>query len=138
LVLDDGGRAATDIAGVTDNDCVTRSIAIGTGLPYADVYPMVEAARQALGEGGNAADAGAYSKVTTKLLVQDRDWKVYDVGPSARLTLEDLSRPLSRHAALVVEVEDHVTAVVNGEVHDLATFGANGYARTEPVKNVFG
>jgi hypothetical protein len=142
LVLDDGGRAAADIAGVTDGDCVTRSIAIGTGLPYADVHAMVNATSRELGQGDNAAESGAYPMVTAKLLAHDRDWRVYELGPSARLTIEDLSGPLSRHAALVVEVEAqgtyHVTAVVNREVHDLATFGSNGYARTERVKNVFG
>ena len=48
-VKDDGGRAAAGYVGNT-GDCVTRSIAIATGLPYKEVY-------DALAEGmpGNAS-----------------------------------------------------------------------------------
>ena len=82
---------------------------------------------------------------------RDHGWQAHDLGPSARLTLEDLSRPLSQHSVLAVEIEsyglvvqglyagtNHLTAIVNGRVHDLSRMGANGYARTERVKNVFG
>ena len=37
VVIDDGGRAAAGFRGEA-GDCVTRSIAIATGLPYRQVY----------------------------------------------------------------------------------------------------
>ena len=42
FVFDDGGRAAADYKGTT-GDCVTRAVAIATGLPYQEVYDAVNA-----------------------------------------------------------------------------------------------
>ena len=109
-----------------------------------------EAARVLEQRTDDAAEAGPHLLVAPKLLVADRGWQAHDLGSSARLTLEDLSRPLSQHSVLLVEIgfygpvvqglytTNHLTAIVNGRVHDLSRMGANGYARTERVKNVFG
>ncbi len=42
-VYDDGGRYAAGYRPYDVGDCVTRSIAIGTGLPYSTVVDMVNA-----------------------------------------------------------------------------------------------
>jgi hypothetical protein len=152
LVPDDGGRKAAGFDGVTDRDCVTRAIAIGTGLPYEKVHDMVNEAAWELGQkADDPAETGADGRVAPKILVRGRGWRHFDLSRSARLTLEDLRPPLSEHSVLVVETEldltvkeaalwgtYHLTAVVNGEVHDLPSMGAAGYARTDRVKNVFG
>jgi hypothetical protein len=41
--FDDGGRAAADYKGKT-GDCVVRSMAIATGLPYQQIYDLVNGA----------------------------------------------------------------------------------------------
>ena len=40
FVHDDGGRAAAGFKGEA-RDCVTRAIAIATGLPYREVYDTI-------------------------------------------------------------------------------------------------
>lgn len=151
----DGGRAAAGfVPAASDRDCVTRAITHGTGLPYDVVHDMVNEAAWTLGQkADDPAEAWAHWLVAAKLLVGDRHWQSCDLGPSAQLTLEDLSLPLSQHSILVVETEFypqtpvqgiltgtyHLTAILNGEVHDIPSMGANGYAlTTHRVKNVFG
>ena len=158
-VGDDGGRAAAGYGAPSNRDCVTRSIAIGTGLPYSKVHDMVNGAAWAPPIGqtdDDPAEAGAHPSVAPKILVEDRGWRDYgpsELGYNARLTLEDLRFPLSEHAVLVVEAEldppplderaqlwptYHLTAVVGGEVHDLPGMATKGYAHTVRVKLVFG
>ena len=43
LQFDDGGRSAAGYKGKT-GDCVVRSIAIATGLPYQQIYDLVNGA----------------------------------------------------------------------------------------------
>jgi hypothetical protein len=150
----DGGRAEAGFdPAKSDKDCVTRAIAHGTGLPYSVVHDMVNEAAWAppIGQkADNPAETGAHFVVASKLLAAERHWQSYDfAATNAHLTIEDLSVPLSQHSVLVVETEfydetapgrtDHLTAVVNREVHDIASMGANGYAHTtHRVKTVFG
>lgn len=71
LIPDDGGREDAGFVGVTNMDCVTRSIAIATGRPYDQVLGMVNEANGELGgPAGNAADTGAYGLVTAKLMYE--------------------------------------------------------------------
>lgn len=90
--------------------------------------------------------------MVTARVLNPRGWQPYDLGPNARLTLEDLRVPLSKHSVLIVELIldsvvdencqgwglDHVTTVINGVVHDIPSMGTGGLAHTHRVKNVFG
>jgi hypothetical protein len=151
----DGGRAETNFdPPKSDRDCVTRAITHGTGLPYDVVHDMVNNAAWGLGQkAANPAETGAHFVAAPKILVGDLGWQSCDVSPSALLTVEDLSEPLSKHSVLVVEVElypptpvqgivtgtYHLTAILDRVVHDIASMGANGYAHaSHRVKNVFG
>lgn len=149
LVISDGGRAeARFVPAVSDKDCFTRALAQGLPLPYAQAHAMVDTLAR---EYGTTAETGAHFVVTARVLTA-RGWQSYDLGPNARLTLEDLRVPLSKHSVLIVELIldsvvdenhragglDHVTTVIDGVVHDIPSMGAGGLAHTHRVKNVFG
>jgi hypothetical protein len=57
-VYDDGGRAVAGFKGKT-GDCVTRAVAIASGLPYAEVYDR-------LAEGNKGQRQSKHSRRKTK------------------------------------------------------------------------
>lgn len=67
FIWNDGGRAACGYVGLT-GDCVTRSIAIATGLVYRDVYQALSKAS------GTTARQGMSSSVSSDFL-RRRGWK---------------------------------------------------------------
>ena len=76
--FNDGGRKAAGYKGNT-GDCVVRSFAIATGLPYQQIYDAVNSA--ALSErtgkrkrGRSNARTGVY-KTTIKRLMESLGWK---------------------------------------------------------------
>ena len=123
-VFDDGGRAAAGRKGHA-GDCVCRSIAIATGLPYAEIYA-------ALAEGNGSQRA---TKRTSKRarsarngVFTSRKWfKDYmrslgftwtptmQIGSGCKVHLHDGELPRGR---LVVALSRHYTAVIDGVIHD--------------------
>lgn len=130
----DGGRAEAGYASKTDKDCVTRAISIATRRPYNEIHETVDTVGAEDGVQG-AAEAGVQLLATAKLLIRDLRWKPVDAHRDARLTLEDLEKQLAEHRVLIAEVEfsetqdtsegrtcrviSHVTAIVDGVVHDI-------------------
>ncbi len=120
-VLNDGGRKDAGFSGYT-GDCVTRSIAIATGLPYQQVYDAINAA--ATGErtgkrkrGKSSARTGVY-KATTRRYMESLGWKwtpTMGIGTGCKVHLHDGELPMGR---LVVAVSRHLTAVIGGVIHD--------------------
>lgn len=125
LIHCDGGRKAAGFDDVTDKDCVTRSIAIGTGLPYSDVDDMVGSTAELIGV--PRTEAGVNLDVATKLLVE-LGWQTVPVR-NARLTREGLHAAISEHPVIIVQTDviteegvmpiGHLTVAVSGAVHDL-------------------
>lgn len=119
----DGGRAAAGFKG-NAGDCVTRAVAIATGLPYIDVY-------NALGEGSRAQRKTKRSKVKSSArngVNTNRKWfKDYmtalgwewiptmTIGSGCRVHLDSNELPPGR---LIVAIAKHYTAVVDGVLHD--------------------
>lgn len=123
-VYNDGGRAASGYRG-SAGDCVCRSIAIVSGLPYQEVYSR-------LAEGTGAQRA---SKRTAKRARSARDgintkrkwfrdymrslgfrWvPTMRIGQGCRTHLADGELPSGR---LIVVLSKHYTAVLDGVVHD--------------------
>jgi hypothetical protein len=135
-VYDDGGRAAAGYKGGA-GDCVARSVAIASGLPYAEVY-----ARLAKGEGSQRASKKTRGKkrVATArdgISVTRKWFKDYMIGlgfvwvPTMRIGsgckvhLDAEELPAGR---LVVAVSKHYTAVIDGVIHD--TFNPSERAAT--------
>lgn len=120
FVVDDGGRAAAGFRGET-SDCVTRAIAIATGLPYGMVYDAVNAAavreRPRQGRSRSRARTGV-SKATTRRLMLSLAWvwtPTMAIGSGCRVHVRADELPAGR---LVLQLSRHVAAVVDGVLHD--------------------
>lgn len=108
-IFDDGGRAAAGYRGWT-RDCTVRAIAIATGRPYAQVYDDL------LGSGGGRRGV---SSLRTRRYLADMGWwwaPTMRVGTGCRVHLRAEELPPGR---LIVRVSHHLTAVIEGIVHDL-------------------
>jgi hypothetical protein len=123
-VYDDGGRAASGFQGLA-GDCVCRSIAIASGVPYKEVYREL-----AMGSGTQrkSSRTGYRSRTAREGIDTGRKWfKDYmrglgfrwvptmTVGSGCKVHLTDGELPMGR---LVVSVSRHYTAVINGVIHD--------------------
>lgn len=121
FVFDDGGRKAAGYKGKS-GDCVTRSVAIATGLPYQQVYDSVNklAKRERLGtrkRGKSNARDGVY-KGTTRKLLESLGWQwtpTMEIGSGCQVHLRAGELPAGR---LIVSVSGHLTAVLDGVIHD--------------------
>jgi hypothetical protein len=124
VVINDGGRAAAGYSG-TSGDCVARSIAIVTGLPYSVVYD-----RLAVGTGTQRKSKRSTPRGFTaaKGINVRRKWfKDYmrelgfvwtptmGIGTGCKVHLADGELPMGR---LVVAVSRHYTAVIDGVIFD--------------------
>jgi len=120
LVTDDGGRAAAGFRGDT-GDCVTRAVAIVTGRPYREVYDELNAfCRQhehLRGHRPSAARTGIEKRTTRAYLAGlGLAWTpVMGIGTGCRVHLTPGELPDGR---LIVSVTKHITAVIDGTVHD--------------------
>jgi hypothetical protein len=130
VVFDDGGRAAAGFRGEA-GDCVTRSIAIATGLPYRQVYDELgwlvgqwsqssgtrEARAWSAGRKGATARNGTPPDVT-RLYFAELGWQwtpTMRIGSGTTVHLRANELPRGR---LVVRCSRHVTAVIDGVVYD--------------------
>jgi hypothetical protein len=119
--FDDGGRKAAGYKGKT-GDCVVRSIAIATELPYQQVYERVNrlAGRERIGKrkrGISNARTGVY-RGTTKRLLEELGWQwtpTMEIGSGCQVHLRAGELPPGR---LVVSVSGHLTAVIEGVIRD--------------------
>lgn len=119
--FNDGGRKAAGYKGKT-GDCVVRSIAIATELSYQEVYDKVNAL--AKGErtgtrkrGKSNARTGVYKGTTHKLL-ESLGWHwtpTMEIGSGCKVHLRADELPAGR---LLVSVSGHMTAVIDGAIHD--------------------
>lgn len=120
-VYDDGGREAAGFKGSTD-DCVTRSIAIASGLPYRDVYDALneEAKRERPRNGGKRSSARTGVKKATGrryLKALGFEWTpTMQIGSGCQVHLAIGELPM--WGRLIVQVSGHITAVVNGVILD--------------------
>jgi hypothetical protein len=130
---DDGGRKAAGFKGDT-GDCVVRSIAIVTGKPYKEVYNDI------FSLGGKSPRLGVAKKVYHKyLLSQGFEWiPTMFVGQGCKVHLCKEELPEGK---LIVRLSKHITAVVDGAVHDTYDPSRNGlrcvygYYRKESIMN---
>jgi hypothetical protein len=119
--FDDGGRKAAGYKGKT-GDCVVRSVAIATGRPYQEVYESVNklAGRERKGKrkrGISNARTGVYKGTTHKLL-ESLGWQwtpTMEIGSGCKVHLRADELPKGR---LIVSVSGHLTAVIDGVIHD--------------------
>jgi len=131
-VYDDGGRKA---AGYSEKrgDCVTRAIAIATGLPYQVVFDGLKAEaererprlRWHKGEQGRKEFTRRKSSVshgvkpaTTRRYLDKLGWEFVPcmaVGTGCKVHLRKSELPKGR---LIIRCSLHLTAVIDGVIHD--------------------
>src|SRR5262249_20667790 len=122
FVSDDGGRKDAGFTGKAPGDCVTRSIAIATGLPYREVYDALNvlAKRERRGSpkrSASSARAGV-PPVPYHRYRESLGWAwgpTMRIGQGCRVHLHDGELPAGR---LVVVLSKHLTAVIDGVIHD--------------------
>src|SRR5271168_4245118 len=121
FIYDDGGRAAAGYKGKTF-DCVTRAIAIATGLSYQSAYELINAA--ALSErltkrrrSKSNARLGVHKDTTRNVLgLLGWNWvPTMQIGQGCRTHLRADELPSGR---LIVQVSKHTCAVIDGTIYD--------------------
>lgn len=128
FTYDDGGRKAAGYRGSV-GDCATRAIAIATGLPYRDVYALVNehakderykrgrvGVQAALGRGSSARDG--VMKGTMRAVMDALGWRwtpTMTIGSGCTVHLCASELPKGR---IVVAVSKHYVAVIDGVVRD--------------------
>ena len=119
-VYDDGGRKDAGFSGET-SDCVTRSIAIATGLPYQTVYDKINSLAENERPRGNKKRSSARTgvhKCTYKSYLKDLgfEWKpTMLVGHGCKVHLRSGELPTG---TLIVSVSRHLTVVKDGVIYD--------------------
>jgi hypothetical protein len=128
----DGGRAAAGFVSMA-GDCVTRAIAIASGLPYAEVH-------RALAEGTGTqrrtkrtpkrAASAEHGIHTGRQWFKDymrslgfRLTSTMHIGQGCKVHLRKGELPMGR---LVVSVSKHLTAVIDGVIYDTYDPRRNG------------
>jgi hypothetical protein len=119
--FDDGGRLAAGYKGKA-GDCVVRAIAIATGRPYQQIYDLVNSAavHERTGKrkrGTSNARTGVY-KTSIKRVLKSLGWvwtPTMQIGSGCTVHLRADELPAGR---LVVSVSKHLTAVIDGVIHD--------------------
>ena len=121
FVYDDGGRVAAGFKG-SAWDCVTRAIAIATGMSYREAYDLVNA-HSKTERGGkrrrwkSSARTGVHKPLTRKVL-KTLGWEwtpTMFIGQGCKVHLRADELPSGR---LIVAVSKHLCAVIDGGVHD--------------------
>jgi hypothetical protein len=120
FVYNDGGRAAAGYKGRA-GDCVVRAIAIATQKPYQEVYDAINAL--ALTErartGRRSSARSGVSRTMYERYLRDLSWEwvaTMQVGSGCRVHLRREELPTGR---LVVRLSRHLTAVIDGVIHDI-------------------
>jgi hypothetical protein len=121
-VYDDGGRGAAGFKGQT-NDCVVRAIAIATARDYREVYKglngMAQHERPRSGKTRSSPRTGVY-KQTIRRYMQAIGWvwtPTMHIGSGTTVHLKADELPAGR---LVVNLSRHLSAVIDGVIHDTA------------------
>jgi hypothetical protein len=125
FIYNDGGRAAAGFKG-TAGDCVARAIAIASGKPYQEVYDAINHAAKARQPPRgkhlprhlkSSSRTGVFRKVYEPYLLSlGFKWTpTMKIGSGCKVHLLAEELPKGR---LVVQVSKHLTAMVDGIIHD--------------------
>ena len=130
-VFDDGGRSET-FQGET-GDCVTRAIAIATGLPYRDVYRSLADAysdwldnprrskrqtRTPSGAPRTASPRTGVPRAVYQPFLESLGWEWHPTmrigeGCTVHLTADELPS-----GTIICRVSKHMVTVIDGIIHD--------------------
>lgn len=123
VVIDDGGRATAGYKGRA-GDCVCRAITITTGRPYAEIYKRLAdgMGSQRAGKSGKRSASARNGIFTRRKWFRDYmaelgfEWvPTMHIGQGCKVHLLKGELPSGR---LAVSLSKHMTAVIDGVVHD--------------------
>lgn len=128
FVFNDGGRAEAGFKGTT-GDCCCRAIAIATGMPYKEVYDLINEfgkaerpnrkTRRGNKHNGSRSDArtGVY-KDTMRKIMEHLGWRwipTMQIGQGCKVHLREDELP---KGTLIVTIARHYCAVIDGVLYD--------------------
>jgi hypothetical protein len=129
FVFHDGGRAAAGYKGRT-GDCVTRSIAIATGKPYQEVYDalnlLAQTERRSRRKKRRSNSRTGVFRKTYQRYLESLGWQwtsTMSIGSGCQVHLRASELP---RGPLVVKVSRHLTAVIDGVLHDTYNCSRDG------------
>ena len=121
FIFHDGGRAAAGYRG-SAGDCVTRAIAIATGKPYQEVYDalnrLAETERRSKRRRRQSSSRTGVYRATYQRYLKALGWQwtpTMTIGSGCQIHLRASELP---QGALLVKVSRHLTAVIDGVIHD--------------------
>lgn len=121
FVFDDGGRSAAGYKGIA-GDCACRSIAIATEKPCEEVYnalnSLVKQERPGKKKKRKLSARTGISMPLVKKYMTSVGWKwipTMKIGQGCKVHLKAEELPSGR---LVVRVSKHLTAMIEGVIHD--------------------
>lgn len=128
-VFNDGGRAAAGFKGKASGDCVCRAIAIAAGMPYKDVYALINELNITFPPRGTKKQSSARTGCSKKIIdkVFERlgwPWTpTMGIGTGCTVHLRDGDLPMG---TLICNVSGHLVAVIDGVIHDNQDCSRNG------------
>ena len=129
-VYDDGGRKIAGYKGHT-GDCVCRAIAIATGMPYKEVYDLInkfsESERKGKRRKHKSSARTGVRPETTRKIMKHLGWEwipTMTIGSGCKVHLNADELP---KGTIVVKVTKHVVAVIDGVIHDTYNSSEHGY-----------
>jgi hypothetical protein len=129
FVYNDGGRAASGYKGDA-GDCVVRAIAIATQMPYREIYDRVNSvakerpkhrlirSRGKIRYQARSSARNGVLKPDIRKIMAQLGWTwtpTMRIGSGCKVHLLASELPPGR---LVVQVSKHLTAVIDGVIHD--------------------
>lgn len=116
FIYDDGGRSKYFKG--TAGDCVTRAIAIATGIDYKEVYDTIKGLL-------NHTPRNGLSKRETKDIMHyfGFDWYAPKFGGSYKLHLKEEDLPMG---TIICQVSKHVVCVKDKIIYDAFNPSRNG------------
>jgi hypothetical protein len=118
---DDGGRAAAGFRGET-GDRVARPLAIAAPMPYRDAYTLINdlaaSERPPHRQRRRSSARTGVFKGTTRRVMEHLGWAWHPtmhIGSGCQVHLRASELPSGR---LVVALSRHLTAVIDGVIHD--------------------
>lgn len=116
VVITDGGRSAAGLSG-RSRDCVVRAIAIATQRPYTEVASEIDRLADNEYFDGSDSQHGVHKKLIKDYLGA-AGWRwvsTMGIGTGCTTHLREGELPMGR---LIVSVSRHLTAVIDGVIHD--------------------
>ena len=120
---DDGGRSDAGYKGDT-SDCVCRAISIATGIPYKEVYDLINKFSKDTEKINkrhpkhSSARAGVRNDTTKKLMSDYFLWEwvpVMKIGTGCTMHMRSDELP---EGTIIVKLSGHIACVKDGILHD--------------------